>query len=415
MGSDMVVALARSTVDGRTLFGHNSHRPTGEGQSLVRVPGRAFAPGESARATHLALPQVRQTHTVLAGRAGGEWGYRHGVNDRGVAAGATSICTRLENEGPVLTGPDLVRLALERAGSAWQAVDVVTDLISRHGQGYFPGAEGGDGHDSALLLADAQEAYLLEASGGHWALQVVGSVRAVSDVCLLRQDWDRISRGLADRAIARGWWPENGTKLDFAGAVGRAGEGHAAGLRRWGRATRLLEQHSGEIDRVFVRHLLGELADLAGSHTAASLLVQASAEPDGVVLAWCAFGPPAASVYFPVTLAAELPAAFGDEGGAGCALWRELTRLQAGSRRDARLGAALRPALADLQRRFDEQAHEFVAEASALRRRGEGPALQRLAESFMQHNWECWSGLCEDLYSGGGEFAPVGAGAGVGE
>src|SRR4051812_23915734 len=114
MGSDMVVALARSTADGRTVFGHNSHRPPGEGQSLVRVPGRAFAPGESVRATHLALPQARQTHAVLAGRAGGEWGYRHGVNDRGVAAGVTGICTRLGNEGPALTGPDLVRLALER-------------------------------------------------------------------------------------------------------------------------------------------------------------------------------------------------------------------------------------------------------------------------------------------------------------
>jgi dipeptidase len=161
----MVVALARATADGRTLFGHSSRRPPGEGQSLVRLAGRGFAPGEAVRATHLDLPQVRQTHTVLAGRAGAEWGFRHGVNDQGVVAGVAAIDTRLENHEPGLTGPDLVRLALERAASARQAVDVVTDLIGRHGQGAFPGADAEGRHDSALLLADGREAYLLEAAG----------------------------------------------------------------------------------------------------------------------------------------------------------------------------------------------------------------------------------------------------------
>ena len=40
MESSMVVAHSRATADGRTLLGHNSTRPAGEPQSLVRVPGR---------------------------------------------------------------------------------------------------------------------------------------------------------------------------------------------------------------------------------------------------------------------------------------------------------------------------------------------------------------------------------------
>ena len=167
---DMVVALAHTTIDGHTLFGHNSNRPEGEGQALLRTPGRAFALGETVRATHLELPQVRRTYTVLACRADGQWGYRHGVNQHTVALGLTAIRTRVGNGGPGLTGADLVRLALERAGSARQALDVITDLIGRYGQGAFPGggpAEGepDGGHDSAFLIADACEAYVLEACG----------------------------------------------------------------------------------------------------------------------------------------------------------------------------------------------------------------------------------------------------------
>src|SRR5919202_3978490 len=191
MGCDMVVALPRATTDRHTLFGHNNNRPAAEGQSLVRVPDRDFAPGAAVRTSWLTLPQARQTHTVLACRSPGLWGYWHGVNENHVGAGVTAIRTRLACAGPVLTGTDLVRLALERAASARQAVDVLTDLVNRHGQGTFPGdasypadpQAGDEVYDSSFLVADSQEAYVLETCGCHWALQVVGAVRAVTDLC----------------------------------------------------------------------------------------------------------------------------------------------------------------------------------------------------------------------------------------
>ena len=69
MASDMMVALARATADGRAFFGHNSNRPRGEGCSLVRTPGRHFAPGEVLALARTRVPQVRHTWTVVAGRA----------------------------------------------------------------------------------------------------------------------------------------------------------------------------------------------------------------------------------------------------------------------------------------------------------------------------------------------------------
>jgi secernin len=427
MASDMVVALARATAEGQTLFGHNCNLPAGEGLALVRQPGRSFAPGETVGLAGAVLPQVRRTCTVLACRRAGQWGYDHGVNEHGVAVGVTAIRTRLAGERPGLRGTDLVRLALERAAAARAAVDVLTDLIGRHGQA---GAGEGGPCDHAFLVADGREAFALEAAGPFWAEQVVGSVRALSDFCHLRQDWDRIARGLSDQAIARGWWPANGSKLDFAGALGCEHGDRAAGLRRWGRATLLLEQHSGQIDGPFLRRLLSDhcpapagdlppgrrLGDLSLCQhadgpgdvgTAASLIVAAGA-PESLPVAWWAFGSPCAAVYFPLVPVGDLPAAFEAEGtGGDCAVARLARQAAAEAGRSPDGGATLREALASLQEQFDQEVRDFLAEAAVLRQKGDEARLHRLAGSLMQHNLERWENICDETCSPRGRSGRV--------
>src|SRR5208283_2387196 len=95
---------------------------------------------------------------------------------------------------------------------------------ARHGQGAFAGCPDEYCHDGAFLIADLREAFLIEASGRAWVCQEVRELRVASDVCTIRQDWDAISPGLAGQTIACGWWPEDGSKLDFAGVLG-AGAG----------------------------------------------------------------------------------------------------------------------------------------------------------------------------------------------
>src|SRR5439155_20492108 len=138
---------------------------------LARTPGGSHAPDERVRATFIELPQARRTHAVLGGRPGGSWGYCHGVNEHGVAAGCTRLRTRLRLDAPGLSGPDLVRLALERGQTARQALLVLTDLITRFGQGAYPGCEDERAYDAAFLIADSREAYLVEASGPSWVEQ----------------------------------------------------------------------------------------------------------------------------------------------------------------------------------------------------------------------------------------------------
>jgi hypothetical protein len=401
MASDMTVALARSTLDRHTYFGHNSNRPRGEGAWVVHMPGRAFSPGEVVRLPFAMVPQVRRTWTVLAGRAGRDWGYQHGVNEKGVAVGCTPIRTRLEAEVLGLGGPDLVRLTLERASSACQAVEILTDLIGRHGQGSF----GGVGSDYAFLIADAQEASLIEAAGRHWALAEIGSVRAVTGLCLLRQDWDRISRGLVDVVHQHGWWPEDGCKFDFAGTLGQFSPDHARDLRRWGQATVRLEQHAGHLDTAILRGLLRDLAEMlsplegpsAEVETAASMLARLGPARDDLPLCWYALSSPAGSVFFPLFLCAELPTAFVEESGHGCPLWRMIANWQSETRRDPRRRIALRSGLADLQQRLDEHLHECYPEANDLHHQGRTDELARLTGSFMQHCYDRFEEMVSTL------------------
>src|SRR5689334_19684224 len=127
MGCDAIVALGRATVDGHTFFGHNSGGRRSSPYALRRVPGRDFAAGETLRIRERELAQIRRTNTVLAGQQGSEWGYRHGVNEHGVAVGFTSVRTKLACSERALSAAELCRLALERSHSAHHAVDCLTD------------------------------------------------------------------------------------------------------------------------------------------------------------------------------------------------------------------------------------------------------------------------------------------------
>ena len=67
---------------------------------------------------------------------------------------------------PALLGMDLVRLGLERGRAApSEALDVMTALLDRHGQG----GVGDEVHDlaywSSFLIADRTSAWVLETSG----------------------------------------------------------------------------------------------------------------------------------------------------------------------------------------------------------------------------------------------------------
>ena len=92
------------------------------------------------------------------GRAG--YGARRWARIRtGLCVGNEAVGTvEPDSEGEALLGMDLVRLALERATTAREGVEVITALLEAHGQGGGC-AEGDDWtYHNGFLLADRTEA-----------------------------------------------------------------------------------------------------------------------------------------------------------------------------------------------------------------------------------------------------------------
>jgi hypothetical protein len=78
---------------------------------------------------------------------------------------------------------DLLRLALERAVNAHDAVGVIVDLLERHGQGGPCSHEKpGFSYHNSFLVADPTGAIVLETAGTNWAVElVVGRGRSISN------------------------------------------------------------------------------------------------------------------------------------------------------------------------------------------------------------------------------------------
>ncbi|NWH77629.1 SCRN2 protein, partial [Piaya cayana] len=123
--------------------------------------------------TYLEIDQVERTHAVVLSRPAWLWGAEMGANEHGVCVGNEGVWTREPlGEDEALLGMDLVRLGLERGSSAQEAMEVITVLLERYGQGGSCKEEPVPFvYHNTFLLADRTEAWVLETAGRYWAAQ----------------------------------------------------------------------------------------------------------------------------------------------------------------------------------------------------------------------------------------------------
>jgi secernin len=203
---DTMVALGSATADGVTIFGKNSDREPNEAHHLLRIPRAKHKPGSVVKCTYIEIPQVAETYEVLLTKPFWIWGTEMGVNEYGVAIGNEAVYAKVPyNKEPGLIGMDLLRLALERAKTARDALEVITLLLAEHGQGGNTGFEHKSYYHNSFLIADPQDAWLLETAGRHWVAEQVQDVRTISNGLTIGERWDLASEELVSYAVKRGW------------------------------------------------------------------------------------------------------------------------------------------------------------------------------------------------------------------
>jgi secernin len=188
---DTFVALPPVTAGKSVILGKSADCRVNEAHALVRYPRQQHQPGQLVRTTHILIPQAAETYEIILSKSYWTWGGEIGINEYGVAIGNEAVFTTVmkdETQDGLIT-MDLLRLGLERAKTARQAVDVMGEMVHRYGQGGNCEVIGNSHWDSSYLISDTSEAWVLETAGREWAAKQVGPIDSISNAFTIQKDW----------------------------------------------------------------------------------------------------------------------------------------------------------------------------------------------------------------------------------
>jgi secernin len=143
-------------------------------------------------------------------------------------------------------------LALERSQTAGQAVEAMGALIEQYGQfgsGVPAKSHAEGGYDNSFIIADPDEAWVLEAVGRRWTAKRYSSdYTSISNQPTIRNHWDAGSADIQQYALQKGWWPaEQQDYFDFARAYIDPRVSRQVSQLRLMRSRQLLAEQSGQI------------------------------------------------------------------------------------------------------------------------------------------------------------------------
>jgi hypothetical protein len=374
------------------LFAKNSDRPPNEAQVVEAFARRAG--GDTLRTQYLTIPDC-DAAAMLASRPTWLWGCEHGVNEHRVAIGNEKVWTTddARAEMPALIGMDLVRLALERARDADEALEQLTGLLTEHGQGGSGERDHDEPYFSSFLIVDPHHGWVVETSARTWAARPLGAGAAISNRISLGADWTRASADVAPGRDFQDWRdPDAPTGIAdhrlaaTSGCVARAQSAaddpvgpadlvatlrdHGAGP--WGAPGRpgppspVPTEIDADWRGVTVCMHVGDY-----QATTASMVAALPADDAAPMRAWTALGRPCASVYVPAFPPAAPPAPLADP-----ATWARFAALACRVEADPDALGAVRAVL-------DPVEAELWAKADHAYRRGTAAAL----EEFTSGAW----------------------------
>ncbi|MFX0080798.1 MAG: C69 family dipeptidase [Candidatus Hodarchaeota archaeon] len=256
---DTFIALGNASKDGNVIFGKNSDRPFDEVQLIVYVPREKHESGDLLKCTYIEIPQVNETHAVLLSQPWWMWGAEMGTNEYGVVIGNEAVHTLEPIRNIGLLGMDLLRLGLERGKTAREALDVIIELLETYGQG------GGCAYNdpswmyhNSFIIADPDEAYVLETADEWWIVEKINSVRSISNSISIRGKGDLRRDGIINHAIKRNYCKDE-NDFDFATTFsGSLISTMPSPHSREGKATLLLKENINQISPKLMMDFLRE-------------------------------------------------------------------------------------------------------------------------------------------------------------
>jgi secernin len=339
LGCDTWIALKDAALAKRILFAKNSDRTVFDSQPLFLQPRRDWPARATIDLGRISIPQAKSTYATLGSSPYWCWGYEEGINEFSVVIGNEGVFTKpllaalaAAKEGkepaPGPTGMDFVRLGLERGRTAREALHVIAGLVERYGQfGSGLPAMGVEGaYDNSFLIADPQEAWILETAGTLWAAKKINQgVASISNVLSIAAP-DLSSPDLVAQAERKGWWKANTQGLiDFSVAFRADTPEHEAAQRRAliraGCSLGLLREKSAAVDEAWMKRISRDRStdpsldlDVTASACVAALPASAGELP---VFWWCA-SVPSGGVFIPFFIhGSTLPSAVSTAGTFG--------------------------------------------------------------------------------------------------
>lgn len=202
---DTLVALPKRTRSGNLILGKNSDREPLEAQAVVHLPRRLTSEKE-VQCTYISIPQAKETFEVILSKPFQMWGAEMGVNEFGLVIGNEAVFTnvKFDKKAVGLTGMDLLRLALERGKTAKEALKTLVTLLNEYGQNACGGYQNQDFYyHNSFLIADPDQAYILETAGKSWAYRQVESLGSISNGLTIGEDYQEVHWEKEPRTIQK--------------------------------------------------------------------------------------------------------------------------------------------------------------------------------------------------------------------
>ncbi len=212
--------ISRNTGE-TAFFAKNSDRDPNEPQYMHFIPeGHQSEPG-----TYVKMSSYEVKHHVWLSRPSWMWGGEMGVNQKGVAIGNEATFNKVKVPKKGVLGMDHLRIALELASTAKEALDILIINTEKHGQGGNGGFEHPIYYHNSYLITDPYEAYVLDTVGRDYAYKKFDVNLHISNKICLKDNFDAISPNLEDRVKNFEKHFTNPLVTYFAGAYHRENRG----------------------------------------------------------------------------------------------------------------------------------------------------------------------------------------------